>query len=105
MRLVHPRERKLNKPADALLKIADILYFYETGEVDRARAKKQLIFLKLITKKTFPKDYEDIWREIEYALELLEKRSKPYSDYIKRLEQKYSELMKGFRTLDEFFGS
>ncbi len=91
----HPEERHLTTKIDILLKIADILYFYKSGKADLSKTKKRLSFLKPIVKRKWPEEFEELYKEIDKAKEMLEKYDKEaYDKWIEYLKENHPEAIK-----------
>ncbi len=94
----HPPERHIRDLQDALMKIADILYFFKKGEADEGKTKKRLVFLKVVTKKKLSEEeLKELEKEIENSLELLEKfGTLAYDKYLEHLKKEHSEVIERF---------
>ncbi len=94
----HPPERHIRDLTDAIMKIADILYFFKEGKADKERTKRRLIFLKAVTKKKLSEEeMEMLEGEIETAKEYLEKFGRnSYGKYIDHLKERHPEVIKRF---------
>lgn len=94
----HPPRRHIKDFTDALMKIADILYFLKEGSADKEKTEKRIIFLKAVLKKRLKDDeLESLNKEIENVRELLESFGKrTYEEYLKYLKKKYPEVIERF---------